>query len=153
MDASGIWIGFRTFIKDGSNTLVILFMLCFIISLMWVFIKGTLSINIKSLFIDEHTNKTSHVKYWANVAYLSATISFLSINLFFFKESSQYIEILWLIYLGVVASNATVSKLISYKYNGAVQQQQSSEYQYPPRRYQSTIKNPTRSQNEIDSPD
>lgn len=145
---NAFWLELKNFVKDGSSAVVMCFMLIFIVVQMWVFIKGTLSINIKSLFQDDHTNKTSHVKYWANVAYLSATISFLTINLFYFKESVQYIEILWLIYLGVVASNATVSKLISYKYNGAVSQQASQDQSYP---YQTSSRVSTRY--EIDSPD
>lgn len=106
----------KDFVAGGANTVIIGFMAAFIIMLLWGFVKGVARMSMKDLFIDERSGHISHTKYWSNVAYLSATVAFLVLNLFYFKEIEKYVELLWIIYLGVVASSATISKLISYKY-------------------------------------
>lgn len=106
----------KEFVAGGANTLVMGFMVAFIIALLVGFVKGMSGMDPKHLFTDGAGGRVSHTKYWANVAYLSATIAFLVINLFYFKEAKDQIEVLWLIFLGVVASNATISKFIGLKY-------------------------------------
>jgi hypothetical protein len=67
------------------------------------------------LFKDETTDHLSHTKFWSNIAYFAATLAFLSLNLFS-ATIPDSLEMIWLIYLGVVASNAVASKWIRYKY-------------------------------------
>lgn len=59
------------------------------------------------------SGKASHTKFWANVAYASATICFLHFEWFAPEPNIE----LWLVYLGTVAGAASVSKLLSLRYN------------------------------------
>lgn len=68
-------------------------------------------VRASDLFIDPGTGQLSHTKIWANVAYLSATISFL----FMTYQGTATAEI-WFIYLGVLGTHSAASKLISLKY-------------------------------------
>ncbi|WP_052494014.1 hypothetical protein [Nitrosospira sp. NpAV] len=65
------------------------------------------------LIRDAGTGQLSHTKLWANVAYVTATVSFL--HLVFVCHVPPDADI-WLIYLGVVGSHCAVSKLISMRY-------------------------------------
>lgn len=89
----------------------------FIIVMFWGFVKANRELNLKELFIDDKTGHLSHTKYWSNIAYLTSTVAFISLNIFHVGDmQGSQLEMLWLIYTGVVASNAAVSKLISHKY-------------------------------------
>lgn len=66
---------------------------------------------IKELYRDlttTNTGKFSHTKFWSNIAYCAAT--FIIIKLTYQKELT---ENYFAIYLGVVASHASISKWIS----------------------------------------
>lgn len=65
------------------------------------------------LIRDASTGQLSHTKLWANVAYAAATVSFCWMN---FKGTAS--ADIWFIYLGVVATSATASKVISMKFGG-----------------------------------
>jgi hypothetical protein len=80
-------------------------------------LKAGRKMDMTELFKNETTGQLSHTKFWSNVAYFSATLAFLSLNLFNNGSSADTLEFIWIIYLGVVASNAVASKWISYKYN------------------------------------
>jgi hypothetical protein len=73
-------------------------------------------IDMTELFRDEASSHLSHTKFWSNVAYFAATLAFLSLNLFSTTTPDSF-EMIWLIYLGVVASNAVANKWIKHKYN------------------------------------
>ena len=82
------------------------------------FVKANGQLNLKELFVDAKTGHLSHTKYWSNIAYLTSTVAFIILNVFQIdKLDAGSITMLWLIYLGVVASSAMASKLISYKYD------------------------------------
>jgi len=102
---------------DAMLALQTLFLIIFTVVLFSIFAKGIKDVNLGDLFRTEITNTTSHTKFWGNVSYFAATVSFLAINLLFFREFQQNIEIIWLIYLSVVSGNNIASKWISYKYN------------------------------------
>ena len=104
-----------------SNPFVLIssiFVTIFLLVLTFILFKSLHKINVADLFIEGNTKKISHTKFWSNIAYFASTIAFLSLNLFSNQATSGGMEIIWLIYLGVVASNAVASKWISYKYNG-----------------------------------
>lgn len=71
--------------------------------------------DMSDLYSSDGSGKVSHTKFWANVAYFVSTIAFLKIN--FDHTQTHLIPEIWLIYLGVVASNASVSKWIAVKGN------------------------------------
>lgn len=96
-----------------------IFVCIFLIALTVVLFKSLKKFNMADLFVENSTNKISHTKFWSNIAYFAATIAFLSLNLFASPTANGGMEIIWLIYLGVVASNAVASKWISYKYTNA----------------------------------
>lgn len=119
-----------------NNPFVLLssiFVTIFLLVLTYILFKSLRKINVADLFVESSTNKISHTKFWSNIAYFASTIAFLSLNLFSEQASSGGMEIIWLIYLGVVASNAVASKWISYKYSGNTSnnnEQQNEERQY-----------------------
>ena len=103
-----------------QNPLILIssiFVCIFLLALTYILFKSLKKFNMADLFIENSTNKISHTKFWSNIAYFAATIAFLSLNLFSTQATTSGMEIIWLIYLGVVASNAVASKWISYKYN------------------------------------
>lgn len=108
-----------------------IFLIVFIIMLFWGFVKGTKGMRFSDLFVDHATKQVSHTKYWSNVAYLSATIAFLTLNLFFVDQIKGYIEVIWMIYLGVVASNAAFSKYVNNKAGQQQQRFQQNDYSGP----------------------
>lgn len=65
----------------------------------------------KDLITDAGTGMLSHTKIWANVAYAVATVAF---GYTVYKGTAT--GEIWLIYLGVVGSSATVSKMLSLRY-------------------------------------
>ena len=93
-----------------------IFVCIFLLALTFVLFKSLKKFNMADLFVENTTNKLSHTKFWSNIAYFAATIAFLSLNLFSTHTDSGGMEIISLIYLGVVASNAVASKWIAYKY-------------------------------------
>ena len=68
---------------------------------------------INELIKSGGSGQASHTKFWANVAYLCATVCFVN---FEWTANEPHIE-LWLVYLGTVAGMASVSKLLSLRYN------------------------------------
>lgn len=70
-------------------------------------------IDLSELFANKD-NKVSHTKFWANIAYFVTTVAFIKLN--FTETFQQYLSEIWLIYLSVVAGNASLSKWISLKY-------------------------------------
>jgi len=102
---------------DVMQSLQVLFLILFTLVLFVTFAKGAKSINLSELFKSEITNTVSHTKFWGNIAYFAATISFLTANLLYFKEFQQNIEMIWLIYLTVVSGNNVANKWIMYKYD------------------------------------
>ena len=103
-----------------SNPFVLIssiFVTIFLLVLTFILFKSLHNINVADLFIEGNTKKISHTKFWSNIAYFASTIAFLSLNLFSAQGATSGMEIIWLIYLGVVASNAVANKWISYKYN------------------------------------
>ena len=115
------WLEVKSILTTGMGTVIMTIMLVFIIILVIEFVNGSRKTNVQELFIDERSGKFSHTKYWSNVAYLVSTVVFLYMHMFLLDKIGDHIEMLWLIYLGVVAGNASVNKLISYKYGGAAQ--------------------------------
>jgi hypothetical protein len=121
-----------------NNPFVLLssiFVTIFLLVLTYILFKSLRKINVADLFVERSTNKISHTKFWSNIAYFASTIAFLSLNLFSNQATSGGMEIIWLIYLGVVASNAVASKWISYKYSGNTTTNKDDEQQYNKTRY------------------
>ena len=113
------------------------FSFMFMTVVIFILIKGIRGINVTDLF--EFKGEASLSKFWQNVAYAAATIAFLAINISG-NLSGSSLEIVWLIYLGVVASNAVLSKWISVKYNRTEDKQDENRYDgnyggYRPNRY------------------
>ena len=70
------------------------------------------------MFRENSSNKLSMTRFWMNVAYFCATLAFLAINLRAVNnEKITDLPMLWLIYLGTVASNSVANKWISAKYS------------------------------------
>ena len=70
--------------------------------------------DMADLYTSNGTGKVSNTKFWANIAYFVSTIVFLKIN--FDPKHQELVTEIWLIYLGVVASNANVSKRLSIRH-------------------------------------
>lgn len=127
-----------------------IFVSIFLLALTYVLFKSLRKFNMADLFIESTTNKISHTKFWSNIAYFASTIAFLSLNLFSDQASAAGMEIIWMIYLGVVASNAVASKWIAYKYTGNKQDKQEDDYIIDNRRSHDNTRGRYR---DIDSPD
>lgn len=85
-----------------------------------VFIRAISKVDLTNLFKRDGTDEISSTKFWTNVAYCAATMAFLAMSLL--NSSSNNLDsqsVIWLIYLGVVASNAVASKWMSLKYNSS----------------------------------
>lgn len=77
-------------------------------------LNAMLNLELSSMFTTKNDpNRISHTRFWSNVAYFVATITFIKLN---FTENNYIVE-LWLIYLGIIGGNASISKLISMKYD------------------------------------
>lgn len=61
--------------------------------------------------LSNNDGKYSHTKLFASIAYTAATYAFI----YKVHNGTDTIE-LWLVYLGIVASSATVSKLLALLY-------------------------------------
>jgi hypothetical protein len=90
------------------------FSFLFMTVVVFILIKGIRGIRVADLF--EFGGEASLSKFWQNVAYAAATIAFLAVNISG-NLTGGTLEVVWLIYLGVVASNAVLSKWISVKYD------------------------------------
>ena len=78
-----------------------------------VFVKALKKTDLTDLFKNDNNAQMSITKFWSNVAYCAATIAFLAMNLLTPTGAG---EVIWLIYLGIVASNAVAAKFINMKY-------------------------------------
>lgn len=97
-----------------------LFSFVFMSIILYVLLRSLRGANIRSLFTSVGDPESfSNTKFWQNVAYAASTVAFLGLNLTGGTDSVP-LEMIWVIYLGVVASNAVLSKWISAKYNGPV---------------------------------
>lgn len=74
---------------------------------------GDSALKLSDLIIDAGTGQLSHTKVWANVAYFVTTVSFAWLS---YQGKSD--ADIWLIYLGIVASHAAASKVVSLKFGG-----------------------------------
>lgn len=147
------WSEIKDTLSNGMGTVIMTIMLAFIIVLVFEFINGSRKTSFRELFIDERSGKFSHTKYWSNVAYLVATVVFLYMHMFMLDKITNQLEILWLIYLGVVAGNASMNKLISYKY-GAMSKNQNNPYGHQSYPYQDAYyQTPTRQRRRMPPPD
>lgn len=81
-----------------------------------ILIKTLLKLDLTQLFLSEPGGGVSHTKFWGNIAYFVATIAFFVANLVLYDHFKDNLEILWLIYLSVVASNNVANKFIAYKF-------------------------------------
>lgn len=86
-----------------------------IILMTFIVVKAVWGLNLKTMFTTKNDpSSISHTRFWSNMAYFVATITFVKLN---FRES-EYITELWLIYLGIIGGNASINKYISMKYGG-----------------------------------
>lgn len=81
--------------------------------------NGLRKLDLRHLYTSEGTGTISSTKFWTNIAYFVSTVAFLALNLF--APGSASIEMIWLIYLGVVASSATVSKFLALRFGSGAQ--------------------------------
>ena len=105
-----------------------------IVGLTIALIKGMWGLSYSTMFNSEgETDKVSYTKFWANIAYFVATISFIRLN--FSESDKSYMPELWLIFLGVVGSNAVVAKWLALRYLSQPQQQESQQVNPQPPYY------------------
>ena len=105
-----------------------------IVGLTIALIKGMWGLSYSTMFNSEgDTDKVSYTKFWANIAYFVATISFIRLN--FSESDKSYMPELWLIFLGVVGSNAVVAKWLALRYLSQPQQQESQQVNPQPPYY------------------
>lgn len=133
------------------------FAVVFIVILLIILLKGIGTISVRDLFQSSGDGGTSLTKFWQNVAYMAATISFLAINIAG-SVSGASIEMIWVIYLGIVASSAVLSKWIAVKYNRTEEREgPDGEYRtfYPPQRYRrgASHDTPSETPSRVDNPD
>lgn len=105
----------------------VVFAAIFLIALLVVLLRGARTINARELFSSAADGGTSITKFWQNVAYAAATVAFLAINITG-NVAGASLEVIWLIYLAVVASNAVLSKWISVKYNRTEERKTDDEW-------------------------
>lgn len=106
----------------------------FILLIIVILAKALKTSDIRGLFTSQdEQGGISLTKFWQNIAYGAATVAFLSLNMAG-KATGASLEIVWVIYLGIVASNAVLSKWISMKYSGP-QQPKERDYTGPYDRY------------------
>lgn len=67
-----------------------------------------------SMIRSRATGEVSHTKFWANVAYLAATVCFIKQNWLGAANTE-----IWWCYLLVVAGHGTASKFLTLKYGQA----------------------------------
>lgn len=91
----------------------------FMIMVLRVFVKAMKGLNFSELFREDVTLNLSLTKFWTNIAYFTATVAFVG-KVFISPNTSDSENMLWLIYLGVVGSNAIASRWLGLKYAGAI---------------------------------
>ncbi|ASD50395.1 membrane protein [Acidovorax phage ACP17] len=107
-----------------------LFSAAFMVIMLIILWRGMRGADLSGLFTSQdEAGGISLTKFWQNVAYGAATVAFLSINIAG-KATGASLEIVWVIYLGVVASNAVLSKWISMKYTRTEEQPQKPSGPY-----------------------
>lgn len=94
----------------------------FMIMVLRVFVKGLRGLDFGELFRGDVKKELSLTKFWTNIAYFTATVAFIG-KIFMTPGTSETDNILWLIYLGGVGSNAIAAKWLGLKYAGAFQNQ------------------------------
>lgn len=93
------------------------FSVVFMAIVLIIMVKALRKTDVSDLFTSQdEAGGISLTKFWQNIAYAAATVSFLSINISG-KIGGASLEIIWVIFLGAVASNAVMSKWISMKYS------------------------------------
>ena len=82
-----------------------------------------LKLDMTQLFLTEPgaNGYVSHTKFWGNIAYFVATVVFFVANVIHYDHFKENIEMLWLIYLSIVASNNVANKFIAYKFRSQAQ--------------------------------
>lgn len=108
-----------------------LFSVVFITIMCIILVKALSKTDIGDLFktTDNAGGGISITKFWQNVAYAASTVAFLVVNIAGNTNGSN-LEILWVIYLGTVASNAVLSKWITLKYERRSGSQERGEDGY-----------------------
>ena len=101
-------------IENGMIILAGIFMSFVMIVTSLLMFKGLRKLDLSHLFTSEGSGVVSSTKLWSNIAYFTATVAFLSINLF--APGTASLEMIWLVYLGTVASSALGSKMLALKY-------------------------------------
>lgn len=110
-----------------------------------IFVRAIHGLELDEMFTSHGSGKLSHTKFWANIAYLVATLAFIRLN--FTEERPAYLPELWLIYIALTSGNAMASKWISlkYKYSGKNEESQEVYPRYDPyaAERQSVVQPPT----------
>lgn len=101
---------------DYFNGLSIAFLYGFIVFLSYILFSSTRGIDLSVLYKSEFTGRLSHTKFWTNIAYFAATLAFINMNLFTPVKDTGSLEIIWVIYLGIVASDNIATKYLLLKY-------------------------------------
>lgn len=123
---------FSQILSNTFNVISSIFLSLFLIVLFYVMINATRKMDMTDLFKRGHAQRVSHTKFWSNIAYFAATLAFLSLNVIGEGAQSGVIEAVWIIYLGVVASNDIASKWITNKYNGFRRESQEKKLKEKP---------------------
>lgn len=121
----------NSFLVVGSG-----FAALFMLMVLRVFVKAMKGLDWTELFREDVTPNLSLTKFWTNIAYFTATVAFVG-KIFMSQGTTDTDNMLWLIYLGGVGSNAIASKWLGLKYAGAIQSNQ------PPQPQASTVTPPT----------
>ena len=109
------------FFNISNQTLIIICVSVFIMLIMGIALRHT---DLSELFESAGSNKISHTKFWANVAYFVCTVSFIYLT--FQPSFYDHLVELWMVYLCTVAGNDNVSKWISLRYGNKYNMKPSS---------------------------
>lgn len=77
-------------------------------------LKAIRKVDLSQMFYETDSTTVSSTKFWNVVACFVATIAFLFINIT--APATASLEFIWLVYLGVIAGSASVSKLIEARF-------------------------------------
>lgn len=105
-----------------ANSIIIagsIFASACIIMVLHVFVKGLKGLDFGDMFRGDVKQEVSLTKFWTNIAYFTATVAFIG-KIFMSPGTTEADNILWLIYLGGVGSNAIAAKWLGLKYAGAM---------------------------------
>lgn len=91
----------------------------FMIVVLHVFVKSLKGLDWSEMFKGDVGREVSLTKFWTNIAYFTATVAFVG-KVFMTQGTSDTENMLWLIYLGGVGSNAIASKWLGLKYSDAI---------------------------------